>query len=55
MQVQDIQDKIEQLKNQLNYWEHHLKNIQDICRHDFHTDLFYKRCLKCQKTEALYY
>ncbi|MFC0562392.1 serine protease [Halalkalibacter alkalisediminis] len=55
MQVHDIQEKIDQLKNQLIYWERHLKDIQNICKHDFHKELFYKRCLKCQKTEALYY
>ncbi|WP_227939423.1 serine protease [Alkalihalobacillus deserti] len=55
MQVHNVQEKIGQLKNQLTYWESHLKEIQNKCNHDYQTDSFYKKCLKCQKTEALYY
>jgi hypothetical protein len=55
MQVHDVQEKIDQLKKQLTYWESQLKDIQNLCDHDYQRDSFYKKCLKCQKTEALYY
>ncbi|MFC0470081.1 serine protease [Halalkalibacter kiskunsagensis] len=55
MKVNDIQEKIHQLQDQLNYWENHLKDVQNDCNHDYQEDSFYKKCIRCQKIEAIYY
>ncbi|MDT8861656.1 serine protease [Alkalihalobacillus sp. MEB130] len=55
MQVSDIQKKINQLKEDLIFWENHLKEIQRYCDHSFEGEHLYKKCLHCEKIEALYY
>ncbi|ARK30642.1 serine protease [Halalkalibacter krulwichiae] len=55
MQIREIVEKINSLKGDLTYWEALLHEVQNDCQHDYVKVDYYKTCLKCQKTESLYY
>ncbi|KHF37849.1 hypothetical protein [Halalkalibacter okhensis] len=55
MKVVEIQSKIQDLRDQLIFWENHLKDVQSNCDHHFEGESLYQKCTKCQKVVALYY
>ncbi|UOQ91870.1 serine protease [Halobacillus shinanisalinarum] len=55
MMVQNIEEEINQTKNHLASLKNCLKEIQQNCDHQFKGNNNYEKCVKCNKTEALYY
>ncbi|GAE24551.1 hypothetical protein JCM9140_488 [Halalkalibacter wakoensis JCM 9140] len=55
MHVPEIQRKIDELKQDLLFWENYLKDLQQNCQHTFEGETLYRKCLHCEKIEVLYY
>ncbi|HEX6594712.1 MAG TPA: serine protease [Bacillota bacterium] len=55
MVAQKIEQEIKRTEEHLSFLKSKLQKIQENCEHQFTYDENFGRCVKCHKTDALYY
>ncbi len=55
MNAQEIEEEINQYRAYIASLQGRLRELQQNCDHHFQRDLYFEKCLKCNKVNVLYY
>jgi hypothetical protein len=50
-----IMINMKQLENEIDILQKELKSLQEKCNHEYKDSFFFRKCMKCQYVDVLYY